>query len=340
MNRTLLVSLIIVVILAAIGLGAYLWIDNTINSPFGRVDYPVTLEIKEGSTPSQISEVLFEKGLISSQWLFKLEVRREGAGEKLQAGVFTFGEPLAMPQVIKKLMTEGRLPPTRVLVPEGRTAKEVGKILSYLRGFDGDLYQREALTGKTNFNFSFSKGIKGGSLEGYLFPDTYLLDEVSATGLIRKQLGQFEKVFVKKYIDRCKELGITVHEAITLASIVERESGTRDEMKNVSSVFWNRIKSGWKLESCVTVGYVVDKPHTILTLQELKTNSPYNTYLYPGLPPGPVCNPGKSAIEAALWPANTKYFFFVATGKGTNDFSETLSEHERKKGIYLKNGLK
>jgi len=111
-------------------------------------------------------------------------------------------------------------------------------------------------------------------------------------------------------------------------------------MKNVSSVFWNRLKAGWKLESCVTVGYVLEKPSVILTLKELAVDSPYNTYKYPGLPPGPVCNPGLSAIEAALWPAKTNYFFFVATGKGYNDFSETIAEHNQKVAKYLKNGLK
>ena len=340
MNRILLwAGVFILVLLLAVG-GFYLWIQNAVATPYGNAEYPVTFAVTAGSSPSQIAKLLADKGLISSEWVFLYEVRREEAGPKLQAGIFTFGEPLSMPQVIKKLMTEGRLPPTKVLVPEGRTAREIGMLLSYLRGFDGEKYRELALNSKDSFQFKFSKTIKGKSLEGYLYPDTYLLDDVSAEGLVRCQLKEFEQIFTSKFEKRCKELGLSVHELVTLASIIERESGTTEEMKNVSSVFWNRLKAGWKLESCVTVGYVLEKPSVILTLKELAVDSPYNTYKYPGLPPGPVCNPGLSAIEAALWPAKTNYFFFVATGKGYNDFSETIAEHNQKVAKYLKNGLR
>jgi UPF0755 protein len=339
-KRILTIIGLSVLALGLIGLAGYLWIENKINASYGNGPYPIELEIEDGSNLDTIANRLENQGIISSSWIFKLEVKREGFGNKLQAGVFKFGEPLTMPQVIKKLATEGRLPSTRVMIPEGRATKEVTQILSSLRGFDFENYKELSLTGKDKFTFQFTSSIPSQSLEGYLYPETYQLDKVDAESLIKTQLAQFEKVFSKKHIARCKELGLTIHEAVTLASIVERESGRTSEMSKVASVFWNRLNANWKLESCVTVGYALEKPHTILTNQELKTDSPYNTYLYEGLPPGPVCNPGKAAIEATLWPAPSKYFYFVATGRGYNDFSETFREHQIKINKYLKNGLK
>lgn len=339
-KRVLTIIGLTVLALGLVGLAGYLWIEREINATFGKGPFPVELEIEEGSNLDTIAGKLENQGIISSAWIFKLEVKREGFGNKLQAGVFKFGEPLTMPQVIKKLATEGRLPSTRVMIPEGRSAREVAQILSSLRGFDFENYREFALDGKEKFPFEFTASIPGKSLEGYLYPETYQLDKVDAETLIKTQLAQFESIFTKKHIARCKELGLTIHEAITLASIVERESGRTSEMGKVASVFWNRLNANWKLESCVTVGYALEKPHTILTNDELKTNSPYNTYLYEGLPPGPVCNPGKAAIDATLWPPPSKYFYFVATGKGYNDFSETFREHQIKINKYLKNGLK
>lgn len=339
-RRVLTIIGLSVLALALVALAGYLWIEREVNAAYGKGPYPIELEIEEGSNLDSIAGKLQDQGIISSAWIFKLEVKREGFGNKLQAGVFTFGEPLTMPQVIKKLATEGRLPSMRVMIPEGRAAKEVAKVLSSVRGFDFDNYNKYALTGKKDFPFLFTANIPGNSLEGYLYPETYQLEKVDAETLIKTQLAQFEKVFTKKHIARCKELGLTIHQAVTLASIVERESGKTSEMGKVASVFWNRLKSNWKLESCVTVGYALEKPSTILTNQELKFDTPYNTYLHEGLPPGPVCNPGKAAIDATLWPPPTNYFYFVATGKGYNDFSETFREHQIKINKYLKNGIK
>jgi len=337
MKKTLIISAIVILVLAIAASVFYIYFRNTVQDAFTAASYPVAIEIPKGSTPSQIAKILSDNGLISSERIFLWEVRSEGVAEDLQAGFYTFGEPLNMPQIIEKLTTEGRVLPKKVTIPEGRTVKEISKLLS---PEIGDAYKKLGLESKDKINFALASQIPGKSLEGYLFPDTYLLDNLTADALIKRQLERFEQVFTDKEIKKCKELGLTIHQAVTLASIVERESGNTAEMPLVSSVFWNRIKSGWKLESCVTVGYALEKPSTILTFKELEVDSLYNTYKYAGLPPGPICNPGSAAIKAALNPPETKYFFFVATGKGTNDFSVTASEHERKKALYLRNGLK
>ena len=339
-KRILTIVGLVILALALVALAGYLWIEREINNAYGKGPYPIVLEVPDGTNLDRISGLLEEHGLISSAWIFKLEVKREGYGSKLQAGIFTFGEQLSMPQVIKKLITEGRPPSTRVMIPEGRTAKEVSQILTPIKGFDFDNYKLLALTGKNKFQFKYSKDIPSDSLEGFLYPETYQIDKVDARTLIQTQLAQFEKIFTDKYAARCKELKLTINQAVALASIVERESGKTTEMGKVASVFWNRLNSGWKLESCVTVGYPLEKPHTILTNAELKTDTPYNTYIHEGLPPGPVCNPGKAALDATLWPPTTDFFYFVATGKGYNDFSRTLREHQAKINKYLKNGLK
>ena len=173
-------------------------------------------------------------------------------------------------------------------------------------------------------------GIPGKTVEGYLFPETYFFQkQASAEKIIRAMIGRFKSVFTKEWKNRAQELGFSVHEIVTLASIIEKETGVAKERSIISSVFHNRLEKGIRLASDPTVIYGIENFDGNLTRQDLRTRTPYNTYTNYGLPPGPIANPGKAALEAALYPADTPYLYFVAKPDNTHHFSTTLAEHNR-----------
>jgi UPF0755 protein len=307
-----------------------------IGQPFGQAPFPKFVKIEKGLTPQDIADKLVDSGIINSRWFFLYEVRKQGAGGSLQAGIFVFDKPYNIKEVIAKLETEGKLPAKVLTFPEGTTVAHEATLISQKLGKPTS-FKEIALTGQKRYPFKFSGTIKTDSLEGYLFPDTYQFDSLEPGIIIKTQLKRFEEMFDDKMIARCKELGKTVHEIVTLASIIEKEGADAQEMPIVSSVFWNRLRDGWMLQSDPTLMYVLDKHDKVLTTEEMAMDNPYNTYKNLGLPPGPICNPGKTAIMAALYPKDTKYFFFVGDGKGHTDFSETLYEHEQKKDKYWGN---
>jgi UPF0755 protein len=304
-----------------------------IGKPFGEPPFPKLITIPKGETPQSIAAILEDNGIVSSKWFFQYEVRAQGAGGTLQAGIFIFDKPYNMREVIKKLQTEGKLPAKVLTIPEGSTISQIDVMIEQKLG-KKTAFKEIALSGKKRYPFKFSGSIATESLEGYLFPDTYQFDSLEPGIVIKTQLKRFEEMFDDKMAARCKELGKTVHEIVTLASIIEKEGANADEMPIVSSVFWNRMRDGWMLQSDPTLMYVLDKHDKVLTLDEMAMENPYNTYKNIGLPPGPICNPGKTALMAALYPKETKFFFFVGDGKGHTDFSETQYEHERKMEKY------
>jgi UPF0755 protein len=173
-----------------------------------------------------------------------------------------------------------------------------------------------------------SLGIEADSLEGYLFPDSYLLSkDLKPEDVIEAMVRRFRRVYTSQYSERAKELGFSDHEILTLASMIEKESAIPSEKLLVSGVYHNRLKRNMMLYSCPTVIYGIKDFNGNLTKRDLARYSPYNTYLIRGLPPGPICNPGKEAIEAALYPATTEYLYFVSKNDGSNHFSSTLKEH-------------
>jgi UPF0755 protein len=181
-------------------------------------------------------------------------------------------------------------------------------------------------------------GIAGTSLEGYLFPDTYQFPRnTSAKKIVVAMNDQLQKRWLPEWDDRLKQLSMTKHQALTLASIIEKESGGVAEQPVISSVFHNRLKKGMKLQADPTVIYGIPNFNGNITKEDLQTPTPYNTYVITGLPPGPIANPGVSAIKAALYPVTTNYLYFVANGQGGHIFSETLDDHNELVNAYQKN---
>ena len=171
-------------------------------------------------------------------------------------------------------------------------------------------------------------GIAAPSLEGYLFPDTYYVPRnIRARTMIETMLARFRAVFDDSLAQRTRQIGFTAHEILTLASIIEREARVEEERPIISGVFHRRLKLRRPLEADPTVEYALGMRKKRLLYKDLEVDSPYNTYRYPGLPPGPICNPGRASILAALYPAETPYLYFVAKGDGTHEFTSSERDH-------------
>lgn len=290
------------------------------------------------SSSEEIANLLFEKGLIWNRLHFTQEARAQHLMAFFKGGEYLLRSDMGIPEIVRKLK-EHEVLKYKFVIPEGATIEEIANIFSQtpLRSventvsstpfIDKDKFLKLAKEGKDNFNFPFKNQDPLPSLEGYLFPDTYILPRMGEEQLISTMLENLTSKIDTELLDRARKMGWSFHEVLTLASIIEKEAGVEEEKPIISSVFYNRLNIGMKLESDPTVAYALGNPKRPLTYEDLEIDSPYNTYLYSGLPPGPICNPGLSSIKAALYPASTNYYYFVAKGDGRHLFAETYQEH-------------
>jgi UPF0755 protein len=190
--------------------------------------------------------------------------------------------------------------------------------------------ETEFISSATDSSFVREEGIDAETFEGYLFPDTYYFSkDVTSEKIISAMVKKFRSVFTSTYKEQAKKLGLSIHRAVTLASIIEKETGDPEERSVISSVFHNRLKKKMRLESDPTVIYGIKDFDGNIKKRHLKTSTPYNTYQIPGLPPGPIANPGKKAIEAALFPADTDFLYFVSKKDNTHMFSTNIRDHNK-----------
>ena len=323
MKKLLWVLAAVLVILA--GTGIY-YGNNGLFAPAVTKD----VAIPKGAGTGEIARLLKENGIIKSELAFKLAWKMDSSGKAFQAGKGSFSSKMSYAQIIQTL-TGGMSTAQKVTIPEGYELWQIADLFVEKCGADKDKFYDEVAHG--SFDYPFLSGLPQGKnrLEGYLFPETYYVEEgASEHEMIDMCLAQFGKIYTPEKQQRAKELGFTDNQLITLASIIERECSIDREL--VSSVFHNRLKSTkYKyLESCSTVIYVTKNPKARLSTEDIKVNSPYNTYMNPGLPPGPIASPGEEAILAALYPADTDYYFFSDMGGGKNTFSKTYEEHMAK----------
>ena len=304
-------------------------------------DIPIVVEDGEGL--SVITKKLSDADIIDFPMAFRLYYTFIKKNTQVQYGTHYFKKGDDYDAILRKLSeaTESR-ETAEFLVTEGKTQKDVISIIANA-GYASSADLTEAINFTQFDDFKFLKNLpeRSARLEGYLFPAKYeIYAGESARSIIIRMLKKFDSVFDDLMYDRAEELGMTVDEVITLASIIQAEAGSEDEMPNVSSVFHNRLKnpSFGYLQSCDTVQYTMTERKDVLTLADISVDNPYNTYKYAGLPAGPICNPGLAAIEAALYPADTDYYYFVSDGNGNNIFSRTYAEHTKAKNTYIKDG--
>jgi len=286
----------------------------------------VTFEVAKGLSARAVIGRLNEEGLVRSAWPLRWACRLYYPGERFKAGEYFFAAPLPAKAALFTIFS-GRIYLQPVTVPEGLTEQEMVALLKPGDAAAASAFQ-EAFR---NTALIADLDPQAQDLEGYLFPETYDLPRRwPASGLVEAMIAGFHRVFDGPRRLRAAELGLTVRDTVILASLIEKETAVPEERQLVSAVFHNRLKLGMKLDCDPTVAYALKREGRYtgrLLLRDLKLDSPYNTYLHAGLPPGPISNPGASSLEAALHPAPIDYLYFVARGDGSHRFSRTLSEH-------------
>lgn len=288
------------------------------------------ITIPNGAGLSQIVKILEKKGILRYSRLFWLRVKILGKDNQLKAGQYEFSSDMKHGQILDFLV-KGKVLRHRVTIPEGLTIKEIAMLLSQTGLVNGAEFLQKA----KEVNFVKTLGIPASHLEGFLFPSTYfLVQNQFAKELIREMVKNYHAVFNRTYRKRARELGFSELEIVTLASIIEKETGSAKERPTISSVFHNRLKRKMKLQSDPTTIYGIPNFDGNLTKKHLQRYTPYNTYIIKGLPPGPIANPGKESIHAALNPETTDYLYFVSKNDGTHVFSTNVRDHNRAVDYY------
>ncbi|MDP2736356.1 MAG: endolytic transglycosylase MltG [bacterium] len=335
----MLKKLIIVIIIIAVG--SFLYWQN-LNSPVNTNGQEQVFIVNKGETIKQVAKNLRINNLISSEFYFKYEI---GSDNNIKAGEYLISPKFTTREIIKMLTLGDAVSEEKsIRIIEGWNNKDIGAYLEKNNIISAKDFLSLAKAPLSQWKFSFLKpdflndAPKEVGLEGYLFPDTYrIFNDTTAEGVINKMLVNFDKKLTPGIREEIKKQNKTIFEIVTMASIIEKEVRSTDDMKIVSGIFWNRIKNGQGLESCATLAYIlgVNKPQ--YSVEDTKIDSPYNTYKYRGLPPGPIANPGFNAINAAVYPENTNYNYFLSDpATGTTIYGRTLDEHNLNKYKYLK----
>ena len=317
--------LIYTCLLAVIGTGAWLSLGLA-PVRFGAAK-TVTFEIPRGAGIANIGHMLAGCGLLRDPFVFRLWAKISGNDRKVKAGTYMLAPGMSVPKIIS-VLTTGRELTIRVTIPEGSSLKETAVILEQHGIVTKDTFLQRAadpaLIGQT------APDAGGASLEGFLFPDTYFLSNAAgADGAIKTMTARLAEVFTPAMRRRAQIMKRSVREIIIMASIVEREAKRAADRPKIAAVFYNRLRTGIALQSCATVQYALGKHQDRLLYADLQVASPYNTYLYRGLPPGPISSPGQASIRAALYPDPDNYLYFVAKPDGSHVFSRTYQEHLR-----------
>ena len=283
---------------------------------FSKENKLVDVFIPKGSSPRKISKILKDSKIINSQNLFLALVKIYGCSSDLKAGVYEFHTKDSLNTIIYKLK-DGKCKNLKITIPEGFNIKQIAEVLA-----EHNICNKE----------KFVDLATSQNMEGYLFPNTYFLfPQMTELEIIKIMTDEFNKFWTKEKKDRLQEINKSLNDVIILASMVEKEAIADNERPVIAGVFLNRLSKNMRLESCSTVLYAMGINKERLSLKDLKFESPYNTYKYKGLPPGPICNPGAKSINAVLYPQITDSLFFVSKGNGTHYFSSTFEQHVKNK---------
>src|SRR5512136_1131561 len=325
--------------------GVSLYLDfrrSELNAPAGSDPAAIVFTVEPGESVGQIASRLQSEGLVRDAQLFRLYLRYAKLDSGVEAGQFTLKKSMTIPQVAQALQSGKRGDELTLTVPEGRRLEEVALLIEQQTPISATAFlalARDTKAWTSQYSF-LSELPAGASLEGYLFPDTYRLpQDVRASDVIARMLANFDHRLTRKMRDDLASQKRTLLQAVTLASIVEREAVVEQERPLIASVYLNRLESGMALDADPTVQYGMASarakaPWWPQLVQEdyRAVKSPYNTYLNPGLPPGPIASPGLASLQAVIDPAQTNFYFFRASCSrdGTHMFSKTLEEHASK----------
>lgn len=332
--KRMLLALTILFLLAALGAGA--WFYASVQQPYKGYDATEQfVEIPPGSGPSTMGKRLADAGVVRHAMAFRIAVWMSGAGRRLQAGEYRFDSPMSAMQVVDKIR-RGDVFLKPITFPEGLSLRQMSELYES-RGFGTAIDFVHAARDTTSVA---DLDPKAPNLEGYLFPETYSLRrDTTAKQLVGQMVAAFRKMLTPELQQHAEARGFSVRELVTLASLVEKETAKPEERPLVAAVYVNRLKINMALYCDPTVIYALERVGRYtgnITREDLKFDSPYNTYLYPGLPPGPIASPGRASLEAAARPADVPYLYFVSRNDGSHVFATTLDEHNRNVYEYQK----
>ena len=334
-GKLVAIILLLLVIFGATGVFSYNYFIGQMLEPVGDGDL-VYVQIEDGAVIGDVSQLLAENKLIRDAFAFELLAKKNNTANQIQSGYYAFSPSESAQQILDRLVS-GDVADSTVTIPEGRNISEFAKILEEKNICDADAFIEETKkVAEYQKNYPILSSIplepKDGvsrTLEGYLFPDTYsFTPNTEPSEVVTAMLDRFVEVYNKDYLKRTTEMGKTVDDIVIMASVVELETKLVEDKANAASVFYNRIAANMPLQSDITVDYARGEKTAVLTTDQTQFASPYNTYINTGLPFGPICSFGETSLEAALYPATTKYLYFVADMKtGKIYFNETYEEH-------------
>ncbi len=321
MLKKLLPEVLLISMTAALIFTTHIYLCLTTPTGNGRV--VKIINISPGTKFFQVAMELKKEEIIEKINAFSLLAKLKGDTSKIKCGEYELNNNMS-PLRILAVLTNGEVVRRRVTIPEGLNFLQVATLLDKTGIVDEEVFIKKV----ADHLFLTRLNMAGKNLEGYLFPDTYFFTKgMYAEEVIITMINRFQTIFSKDFAVRSKKLGLTEREVVTLASIIEKETANNSEKYLISAVFHNRLKKGIRLQSDPTVIYGLRPFNGNLTRKDLLKKTPYNTYRIGGLPPGPISNPGREAIKAALYPAESKYFYFVSKNNGTHYFSRNLAEH-------------
>ena len=317
----------IVVSLVSACAGIWLVVDihRFARRPAGSSDHQTLFIVHSGESFHELAARLQSRGVITSTTRFKLYSRITGNDKRLKAGEYNLSAAMTPAQILDTIV-QGKSVLYRLTIPEGYTMAQIAEEVERQGLGTSKAFLQLAM----NPTVAKSFNIEARTLEGYLFPDTYYFPKgVPPDTIIAKMVSHFNAQFKPEWKHRAQTLNFSVHQIVTLASIIEKETGTPSERPMIASVFHNRLRKKMRLESDPTVIYGIQDFDGNIKRRHLQERTPYNTYKIRGLPPGPIANPGSAAIEAALYPDKTDYLYFVAKQDGTHHFSTNIADHNR-----------
>lgn len=295
----------------------------------------VKIEIPENATSADISTILAKNDIIGNAFLFKLYLRASKQGSAFKAGSYVFDGSYNMPDITTTL-TKGGIAGTTVTVPEGYTLEQIAAILAEKGIVTKEDFLKAAKEDDFNYSYLPEKGDTL-RLQGFLYPETYqFFPNTPADEVIDTMLKEFDSKFNDEWMAQLTKRNLSMEELIIMASIVEREAVVETDRPIIAGIFYNRLATGMKLQSCATVQYALGETKPVLSTEDTAIDSPFNTYMINGLPPYPICSPGMASLKAALFPEETNYLFFVAKHDGSHVFSKTYDEHLQAKAAIEK----
>jgi UPF0755 protein len=332
-GRALLGAAVAIVVSAGVIVGAAsMWFRNAVYVDRDQPAQQTDVIIPSGSTFSQVVAALRDKNVLQSPLAFRILARLRHVDSDVKAGEYRFPAHQTSDEILRRLV-RGEQFAVWVTIPEGFTARQIAQTLASRALGDASAYDHFFL----HNGGTAAGGARTPNLEGYLFPSTYLIPTGDSPEQITKILvDQFHKELPRDAAARAKALGRTVPEVVVIASLIEREGKVDEDRPLIASVIYNRLRQGMPLEVDASIEYTFPEHHDVITKRDLEIDSPYNTYRHTGLPPTPIANPGKAALDAAFAPAKTDYLYYVAKPDGHSAFAKTLQEHNANVARYLK----